>query len=422
MRRIILMKTIELNEKIECRGSYDVIVAGGGVAGCAAALSAVRSGKSALIIEKSQIFGGLATLGLINFFVPMCNGRGKQIIYGMAEEFLSLSIKYGYDTIPEIWKNGDPANYPENGPRYITHYSADIFALALTEQLHTEGVDIMFDSVVSMPVMNGCHCDGLIIENKSGREYYEGKIIIDTTGDADVLYRAGVPTVQRGNFYTYIAKLITIDSCRKAAESGNIRDAMTGIAGGGSSLYGKGHPQGMPLFTGTTSKDVNNYLITNQLHMLSKLKQTDRFSRNVVTLPGMCQYRTTRRIDGDYVLREADVYRHFDDSVGAINDFDRRDYLYEIPYGTLICSKYDNLLTAGRSAAGEGYAWDVLRVIPPAIISGQAAGLAAAQAIDEACGVGAIDIRKLQASLEAGNVDIHFDDADIPEKDRRSAD
>ena len=96
----------------------------------------------------------------------------------------------------------------------------------------------------------------------------------------------------------------------------------------------------------------------------------------------MPQLRTTRRIDGDYTLLESDKYRHFEDSIGAIGDFERRDFLYEIPYRTLIRSGYDNLITAGRSASADGYAWDVVRVIPPAIITGQAAGTAAAQALE----------------------------------------
>ncbi len=92
--------------------NYDVAVAGGGVAGIAAAVEAARCGKKVVIIEKAVQLGGLATIGLINLFVPMCNGRGVQIIKGMADEFLRLSIKYGYDIIPDDWKNGEPG--PEN--------------------------------------------------------------------------------------------------------------------------------------------------------------------------------------------------------------------------------------------------------------------------------------------------------------------
>ena len=78
---------IEVKESVPHAGSYDVIVAGG-VAGAAAAVAAARGGARVLLTEKTVNLGGLATTGLINLFVPLCNGRGKQIITGMAEEFL----------------------------------------------------------------------------------------------------------------------------------------------------------------------------------------------------------------------------------------------------------------------------------------------------------------------------------------------
>ena len=403
---------IYFSEKIPVRGEYDIIAAGGGVAGISAAVSAARDGKKVLLIEKSVKLGGLATLGLINYYEPLCNGRGKMIMTGMAEELLKLSIKYGYDTLPDEWRE----SYPENvtPKRYQTHYSADIFALTLTELLIHEGVEILFDTVVSAPVMSGKHCDGLILESKSGREFCRGKMIIDTTGDGDILYRAGIPTIQGKNYFTYIGRQINLDSCRKAVESGKINNAYMNITGGNSTLYGKGHPEGMRYFTGTTADEVTDYLIQNHLLMLDKIKNTDRWSREIVQLPGMAQFRETRCIDGDYTLKESDAYRHFDDSVGAICDFDRRDYLFEIPYGCLIKSGFDNIITAGRSAAGEGYAWDVLRVIPPAAASGQAAGIAASRAISDNCRIDTLDIGKLQKALTKSDITIHFDDTLIP--------
>ena len=112
MKHIFFQEEIPVREK-----SYDVIVAGAGVAGLAAALTARRAGKSVLLIEKSTMLGGLATLGLINLFVPMCNGRGTQIIYGLAEEFLRYSVRYGWAKIPDEWRNGEPATPTE--VRYI---------------------------------------------------------------------------------------------------------------------------------------------------------------------------------------------------------------------------------------------------------------------------------------------------------------
>lgn len=393
-------------------GSYDVLVAGGGVAGVAAAISAKKMGKSVLLIEKSVILGGLATLGLINLFVPMCNGRGKQIIYGMAEELLRESIKYGYDTIPAEWQNGEPGK--EAKTRYVTRFSANIFALVLTDMLQNEGVELLLDSVISKPVMENGHCKGLIVENKSGREYYEGKIVIDTTGDSDILYRAGVPTYQGGNYFTYSAYGTDLNAMQKAIDAKDIGKAFYYVSGGNATLYGTNHPEGMPLFTGTTAQNVTEYIVKNQKLLLERIKGQNRLTRDIVTLPGMAQFRTTRRLVGDYELKGEEAYAHFEDSVTAVCDFDFKDRLYELPYRCLVKTGFDNLITAGRSVSAAGWAWDVMRVIPPAIVSGQAAGIAAALSIDTKKPIYGIDVPALQKILEEQNVMLHFDDSWVP--------
>lgn len=406
------MDYLERSERLPVRRGYDVVVAGGGVAGAAAALSAVRNGKTALLLERSFMLGGLATAGLINFFVPMCNGRGTQIVFGMAEEMLRLSIAYGYDTLPHEWLNGQPTEKTDR--RYVTTYSAQIFALVLASLLQDEGVDILMDCYASEPVMDGTRCRGLVVQSKSGREFIPAEMVIDTTGDADILFRAGVPTIQGRNFFTYIAHAITLDSCRKAADTANIASAFARRCGGVASLYGGNQPPDVPLYRGTDLDDINDYLRRNQRLLLDRLRREPRRSRDVITLPTMPQFRTTRRLDGDYTLKETDCYKHFDDSVAAINDFDRRDFLYEVPLRTLTRRGFGNLLTAGRSASGEGYGWDLLRVIPPAILTGQVTGLVAAMALDDGCDVADVNIRELQRRLELANVPIHFDDALIP--------
>ena len=207
------MSTVTLTKKITMKKKYDVIVCGGGVAGVAAAVTAAKEGFSTLLIEKSNILGGLGTLGLINLFVPMCNGRGKQIIFGLCEKWTRLSAKLGYDTIPEEWKNGEPKEYTER--RYVQRYSPYIFALQLMEEVTTSGVDLLYDCIACDPIMEGNICKGVLTESKSGTEYYGCKMLVDTTGDCDVLRRGGVPTVAGENFFTYAGKMITLATCQK---------------------------------------------------------------------------------------------------------------------------------------------------------------------------------------------------------------
>lgn len=120
------MEQYEFSRKLTVKKRYDVIVAGGGVAGVAAAVSVAKRGKSVLLLEKSNILGGLGTLGLVNYFVPMCNGRGKQIIFGLAEKWLRASAEYGYDTIPDEWKT---ASRRSPRPRATISNTRRIFSL-----------------------------------------------------------------------------------------------------------------------------------------------------------------------------------------------------------------------------------------------------------------------------------------------------
>ena len=404
------MTQIKYSKTLTIKKKYDIIVCGGGVAGVAAAVSAAKNGFSTLILEKSNILGGLGTLGLINLFVPMCNGRGKQIIFGLAEKWLRLSAELGWDTIPEAWREGEPTNI-----RYVQRYSPAIFAYQLTEEISKSGADILFDCMAVDPIMEGNICKGVITESKGGTEFYACDMLIDATGDCDVLRRGGIPTVSGQNFFTFLAKMVTLESCQKAVETGDIRHIYTGISGGGINLFGDGQPDDVPRWSGLTSEEVTDYIVRNHLLILERLKQTDRKTREVVTTPGMPQFRTTCHIRGDYSLKVSDAYRHFDDSICAINDFEHRDHLFEVPLRCLTRRDYPNIITAGRSADGTGYGWDLLRVIPPAILTGQAAAEAACLAIKTNKAIADVEIKVLQNKLEKENVMVHFPDEYVPE-------
>ena len=413
LARGITMGEIVYSKKLSVKKHYDVIVCGGGLAGVAAAVSVANNGLSVLLLEKSNILGGLGTLGLINLFVPMCNGRGKQIIFGLAEKWLRLSAQLGWDTIPDEWKNGEPKE--PTTVRYKQRYSPAIFAYQLTEEIVNSGADILFDCIATDPVMEGNLCKGVITESKAGTEYYTCDMLIDTTGDCDVLRRGGIPTVNGENYFIFTTKMVNLESCQAAVDNQDIRYIYKTLAGGTISLYGTNQPDDVPRWSGLRTEDVTDYIIRNHKIVLDKLSKTDRKTREIVTTPGMPQFRTTCRLKSDHTFKVADAYKHFEDSVCAINDFDNKDHLFEVPLRTLTNREYPNIITAGRSADGEGYGWDLLRVIPPAILTGQAAGEAASLAVRTKTGIPFVDIKTLQNKLEKENVMIHFPDEYVPE-------
>ena len=265
------------------------------------------------------------------------------------------------------------------------------------------------------PIMEGNVCKGVITESKGGTECYSCGVLIDATGDCDILRRGGIPTVKGGNFFTFSAKMITLDSCRDALDKEDISFIYRNIAGGKINLFGDNQPPDVPKWSGLSAEEVSDYIVRNHLLILEKLKTTNRKTREIVTTPGMPQFRTTCHIKGDYSLKVSDAYRHFDDAICAINDFEHRDHLFEIPLRCLTRKDYPNIITAGRSVDGTGYGWDLIRVIPPAILTGQAAGETASIAVRKNCSVSQVDIRILQNKLERENVMIHFPDEYIPE-------
>ncbi|HGE70369.1 TPA: FAD-dependent oxidoreductase, partial [Candidatus Poribacteria bacterium] len=123
-------------EKFKYSKEYDVLVAGGGVAGVASAVASARQGMKTAIIEKTIIFGGLATSGLILVYLPLSDNRGNQVTFGFAEELLKASIKYGPGDIPADWSD------PNTMSRYSVKFSPSAFALALDEVLIDAGVDL----------------------------------------------------------------------------------------------------------------------------------------------------------------------------------------------------------------------------------------------------------------------------------------
>lgn len=220
------MNTFRFEKTLTSKGHFDVIVVGGGVAGVAAAVSAARNGVSVLLIEKSVNLGGLATEGLISWYEPLCDGKGNQVMSGMVEELIRLCCKCGFDNLPEKWGGrGDNAIRNE---RFSTYYSPTLFSLTLDEFIIKNGVTLRFDTLATYPVMEDGICKGVIAESINGCEFFEASVVIDATGNASVMHRAGVPTVEGKNYMTYIAHMFTQEDAKELVETKKYVNSATG--------------------------------------------------------------------------------------------------------------------------------------------------------------------------------------------------
>lgn len=385
--------------------SYDLIVCGGGVAGVAAAVAARRQGlQKVLLIEKSITIGGLATAGLIGWYEPLCDGEGRKLSTALSQELFEIAVKYSYHCIPDEW-----IGFPEqtaSDRRCASFFSPAVFAMALDEFLQDNGVEVLLDTLVTRPVMEGSRITAVVTEEKGGRCAYRTKVIIDCTGDADIMYRAGVPCEAGLNWLTYIAYQSTMETIDDAKCKNSMQYASY-WRNSGSDLFGNGHPQDVDRVSGLTAEEVTYFVRAGRQRLLDGIKEGNPFARDIVAAPSMAQLRTTRHIVGARTLTEEDQGVRQEDSIAACGDFVHAGKWYEIPYGTLYDPAYPNLLAAGRIIGARGWAWDVTRVIPCAVSTAQAAGTAAALAISERIPVHAVDIGNLQERLERQGVRLH---------------
>ena len=401
---MIIKETLETKVTEAC----DVLVCGGGFAGISAALAAARQGSKVILLEKQFILGGLGTAGLVTVYLPLCDGYGRQVSFGIAEELLRLSVSMGAeDRYPHNWLDSDDkTKRTAEDKRFEVQYNPQLFAI-LAEQLLTEsGVTILYGSYAVGVSKEGDRIDAVFIENKSGRLAISAKTVVDATGDCDIAYFAKVPTenFKQGNvlaawYYSLGQKGYKLNMVGFA----DIPDEQKNNANKIELLVSK-------RFTGLDGKEISEMVKlshSSTLNDVIKNRKTDNtlVPTSIATIP---QIRMTRRIVGEYTLHDTEMHKFFADSVGMVSDWRKRGPVYEVPFSTLFSKKIKNLIVAGRCTSVTDGMWDIMRVIPCWAVTGQAAGTAAAICDDFT----QIDIPEYQNILKQNGVVLHEEDLD----------
>jgi hypothetical protein len=390
----------EPERTLSVAGAYDVVVAGGGIAGVAAAVAAARNGVSVCLLEKACALGGLATLGNVIVWLPLCDGRGRQVIAGLAEELLKLSVRElhrdnadaRFVGIPTCWQpGGDPAERCRF--RYQAEFNPASYLLALEALVTETGVKLLYDTRVCAVRCEADRIRYLVVENKSGRSAIACRTVVDATGDADVCFLAGEPTesldsnVLCGWFYVLQDSVVRLHSmtnqyCPYAQKEG--------AAG--------------PFFRGDDAEDVTAHILGTRELIRKKLKdiqarQPDSEAQ-VISVPTIACFRMTRRLIGTFSLGERHVHEWFDDTVGLTGDWRKPGPVYAIPLRSLRGIKTRNLLVAGRCISADTTAWDVTRAIPACAVTGEAAGTVAAMGVRDYHGdIGSVPAAAAQCQL-----------------------
>jgi len=382
---------------------YDVAVCGGGFAGVSAALAAAREGKKVVLFEKEYMLGGLGTAGLVTIYLPLCDGFGRQVSFGIAEELLKLSITYGAEgRYPENWLDGIGTK-TENDKRYQVQYNGQVCAILMEKILTDNGVDILYGSYVVDVAAENNRITHLYVENKSGRTAYVVGSVVDATGDCDIAKFAGAPTetFQQGNILAAWYYYTDEEGYRlQQVGAADIPDELQ--------TDRKVNLISNRRFSGLDGKEISEMVCMSHQKTLEHWLKKRETNKNAVisTIATIPQLRMTRKIVGEYELAHTEEHTCFEDSIGMVASWRKRGPVYEVPFRTLYNKEMKNLIVAGRCTSVTETLWDVMRVIPCCAVTGQAAGTAAAMTDD----FGALDVSKLQQKLRQNGVVIHEKD------------
>lgn len=361
------MKIVEPARELSVKGSYDVLVIGAGVAGVSAALACARNGKSVCLVEREYILGGLATAGIVAIYLPLCDGQGHQMIGGISEELLKESVRYGSGEIPSCWKEGGDPELRQK-IRYKLRFDPPAFACALDQLVAQAGIHLMLGTTMSSAVKEGQEIRYCILENREGRFAVSAKIFIDASGDAVLAWSAGENTAEfvrnrlAGWYYSYDGSEYRLNI---------VQESLKGPDKEVKCLYG-----------GISTDDVTQFCLDSRQMLLQHALQfsMDTTITQIATIP---QIRMTRRLKGTLEIDESDEGRVFQDAVGCFGDWRKAGPHFTLPYSALV-GETKNLLVAGRCISASESAGDIIRAIPVCALSGEAAGTAAALALD--CG------------------------------------
>jgi NADPH-dependent 2,4-dienoyl-CoA reductase/sulfur reductase-like enzyme len=398
----------------------DVLVVGGGTAGVAAAIAAARGGARVVLAEASSSLGGLATNGLIALLLTLDDGRGKQVIAGLCQELVERMTRLGgaFAPPPEHWGKPDPelvARYARLGlvwggaradhvVRYSVAYDPEVMREALNALALEAGVEVLFHVWAARALVDARRVVGIAFESRAGRQAISADVVIDATGDGHVLASAGCAfELERVHPWLWF-------------RIGGVTDVDAAIAAGapifrttnpGQALLPWGSVARLDRRIDATDPRELSYaelecrrLVMEEFRALrAKFPQLrDAHLCEIARLIGITE---SRRLVGRRVLLRADRQQPQADAIAITGHWTKYGAVYAIPYGCLVPNELDNLLVTGRCISVDHPTHNATKEIPPALATGEAAGVAAGLALENDGRASDVEVGALQARLRA---------------------
>ena len=440
--------------------AYDVIVVGGGPAGMTAAIAASREGVQVALVEQGGFLGGMATRGMVGPFMTCYDRKGENmIIRGLFEEIVNRMVERGYALHPADVRAGTGfTSWIVLGHDHVTPFEHEGLKLIMDEMMAEAGVKVFLHTDFIEPIMEKNRVVGVLTSSKKGYEILRGKVIIDATGDGDVAIRAGVP-YEKGNEELNLMQpasmFFHICNCDEEKMNADIQANLHNFYRKDGVNYRSFHWRvseareagdwnmkrvSLGLFRrpksdewcvntsrvmGVDATD-NESLTMGEVEGRRQVEHILTFLRKYVPgcenakLMGSASYlgiRESRHIKGDYRLTADDLLTckiPEDTILLAANSVDvhgrfgptsneyvaiEGDY-YGVPYRSLIAYGVEGLLLAGRCVSADSTAAGAIRVMPPCMGMGQAAGTAAGLAVKGNITPRQVDAQELRSRLK----------------------
>ena len=392
-------KVVQPAREVPVFHEADVVVVGGGPAGFAAALASARAGVKTALVERYGSLGGLFTNGLVLIVIGTAEGvRGgaqRLVTRGICGEFMERAKAMGAGVYRTDRHHGphQPTIDPEGAKVLMDRMvraerNLDVF-------FHAWGVDV---------VQDGPKVCGVVFESKQGRQAILAKRVVDGTGDGDVAFQAGADFRQITHNLGFVTQLGNIGRATPEQMSAKAADGFPKVPNEpipGAFWRNWLGPQGNGLAVRElTAAEFGHREASWRL--VEKMRATPGFEATyVMNTCSQLGVRATRLIKTDYTLGmdETNAQTAFDDAIGLSGDDTFTRGAFQIPYRTLLPSGVENLLVAGRAIGVAPNVIDRVRLIPVCMVTGEAAGTAAALSVAAGVAPRALDVHALRRRL-----------------------